>query len=306
MSAFENADGEISGTILLQADKQPAGQVAVSLKSRALGIFRSVLTDLEGRFRVQHLPFGTYDIVVDEQGYESEETSTNLDGPSSKLVMYLKAKPGSILENKYMVSVRELKIPRKARHELEKGLQRAAKNDPAGSFAHLVKATQAFPGYFEAYYDIGVVEMTLGQQDEAEKAFQTSIELSGGRYARAYFGYGYLLCQEGKPHEAEKIVHRGLEMEDAAPDGYVILSEALRGLNRLDEAEKSAREALLRDPKFAGAYLALSDVAASKHDYREVITDLDIYLEMQPSGPGSKQARQVREAAVKLLAHSHP
>ena len=292
--------------MLIEASKRPASQVAVSLKSRVAGIFRSVLTDLEGRFRVQNLPRGTYEIAVDEEGYEAAQTSAQLDGPSSKLVLYLRSKSGAIRQSGYTVSVRELKIPGKARDEFKKGLERLGKNDPVGSLNHFTKATQAFPGYFEAYYNIGVADAALGRLDEAMRAFQTSIELSDGRYALAQFGYGYLLCQEGKPDEAEKVVRRGLELEDAAPQGYVILSEALVQLNRRDEAEKSAQEALLRNPRFAGTYLALADVAASKDDYRAEIADLDIYLTLQPSGLGSEQARKRREVALRMLAlHPH-
>jgi len=305
VSNFENGEGEISGTVLLEASKRPASQVAVSLRSRVAGIFRSVLTDLEGRFKVQNLPRGTYDIAIDEQGYEAAQTSAKLDGPSSKLVLYLKSKSGAIPQSSYTVSVRELKIPGKARNEYQKGLERLGKNDPVGSLSHFTKATQEFPGYFEAYYNIGVADVTLGRMDEAMRAFQTSIDLSGGRYALAQFGYGYLLCQEGKASEAEKIIRKGLEVEDVAPQGYVILSEALVQLNRRDEAEKSAQEALLRNPRFAGTYLALADVAASKDDYRAEIADLDIYLRLQPRGPGTEQARQRREVALKMLA-LHP
>lgn len=305
VSKFENGDGEISGTVLLDANKRPASQVAVSLKSRVAGIFRSVLTDLEGRFKVQNLPRGTYEIAVDEEGYEATQTSAQLDGPSSKLVLYLKSKSGAIRQSAYTVSVRELKIPGKARDEFQKGLELLGKNDPAGSLRHFTKATQAFPGYFEAYYNIGVADAALGRFNEAMRAFQTSIDLSDGRYALAQFGYGYVLCQEGKAAEAEKIVRKGLEVEDVAPEGYVILSEALVQLNRPDEAEKSAREALLRNPGFAGTYLALADVAASKDDYRAEVADLDIYLRLQPNGPASEQARQHREVALRMLT-SHP
>jgi tetratricopeptide (TPR) repeat protein len=306
VSSFEAAGGEISGTVLLELDRRPASQVAVRLKSRVAGVFRSVLTDFEGHFRVQNLPRGTYDIAVDEDGYEAAQTSAQLDGPSAKLVVYLKGRSGPIRQSSYTVSVRELKIPGKARQEFQKGLERLAKNDPAGSLNHFRKATEAFSGYFEAHYHIGLAEMTLGHIDEAMKHFQTAIDLSGGRYALAEFGYGYLLCQQGRPGEAEKMIRRGLEVEDAAPEGYVILGEALKQLNRLDEAQKSAHEALLRNPNFAGAYLVLSDVAESKGDYRAEIEDLDIYLRLQPHGPGSELALKVRVKAQRMLASSHP
>jgi tetratricopeptide (TPR) repeat protein len=204
VSSFENAGGGISGTALLEADKRPATQVAVSLKSRATGIFRSVLTDLEGHFKVQNLPRGTYDIAVEEEGYEAAQTSAQLDGPSAKLVVYLKSRAEGIRSSRYSVSVRELKIPGKAQDEFQKGVER--------------------------------------------------------------------------------------------------VGEALTQLNRLDEAEKSAREALLRNPNFAGAYLALADVQERRGGYRAEIQDLDTYLKLQPNGPRNEQARHVREAAARKLA----
>src|SRR4030081_267721 len=86
---FDRTDGKISGTVLLKANNRPASQVAVKLKSHAAGIFRSILTDLEGHFEVRSLPPSTYEIVVDEPGYEPAQISTHLDGSSSELVVYL-------------------------------------------------------------------------------------------------------------------------------------------------------------------------------------------------------------------------
>src|SRR5258708_5571513 len=88
---MENTSGKISGTVLLKANHRPASQVAVKLKSHAAGIFRSILTDLEGHFEVRSLPPSTYEIVVDEPGYEPAQISTQLDGPSSELAVYLKS-----------------------------------------------------------------------------------------------------------------------------------------------------------------------------------------------------------------------
>jgi tetratricopeptide (TPR) repeat protein len=306
MSKFEDSAGEISGTVLLDADRRPATHVEVSLKSRTAGTLRTVFTDLDGHFEVRDLPRGTYDIVVNEEGYEAAETSTNLNGPSTNLVVYLKSKPGSVSRGNFSVSVRELKIPDKARTEFEKGLKSAAKNDPAGGIDHFQKAVQMFPKYFEAYYSMGTTDMSLGRYDDALKAFQTSIDLSGGRYALADFGYGYLLCLKGKAGEAERIIRRGLEFDDVSAEGFVILSEALTQLNRLDEAEKNAHEALLRNRNYPGVYLALADVAEKKGDNRAEVQALDGYLKVEPNGPASGLARQLREGAARRLANSAP
>lgn len=307
VSSLENPEGEISGTVLLEADKRPASQVAVSLKSRVAGIFRSVLTDIEGHFRIPHLPHGTYELAVEEDGYESARTSTQLDGPSSKLVVYLRsANISQRQRSAYTVSVRELKIPGKAQNEYHKGLERLGKNDPAESISHFEKALRAFPGYYEAYYHMGIAEMRLGHREQAEKHYQEAIDVSGGHYAWADFGLGYLLGQDGKLEEAEKVVRRGLEIDDGSPEGHVILADTLMQLNRADEAEKSAREALLRNPNFPDAYLVLSNVDGYKRDYRAQLQDFDTYLKLSPNGMGSERVRQGREAVLKLLAQSQP
>ncbi len=306
-SHLARTDGKISGTVLLKGGNRPASQVAVRLKSHAAGIFRSILTDLEGHFEVKSLPPSTYEIVVDEPGYEQAQASTQLDGSSSELVLYLKSssvpQPPRV---SYAVSVRELKIPNKARREYEKGLGSLAKKDLAGSLIHFTKASEAFPDYYEAYYHVGVVETRLGHKNEARRAFQRAIDLSGGRYAWAEFGFGYLLYLEEKPEEAVTIIRRGLEADESSPVGYLVLGMALLQLNRLDEAERSAHEALLRKPNFAQAYLVLADVYARRHEYRAQMQDLDVYLKLEPNGAESEQVRQARGVVLTILASPIP
>jgi tetratricopeptide (TPR) repeat protein len=293
--------------VMLKTSNRPAGQVAVRLKSHVAGIFRSVLTDLEGHFEVRSLPPSTYEIVVDEPGYEPTQTSARLDGSSSKLVLYLNSSNTAPKEqNSYTVSARELRIPGKARHEYEKGLGSLAKKDFPESVSHFTKAAQAFPEYYEAYYHAGVAETTLGHLDEAMQAFQKAIDLSGGKYPWAEFGIGYLFYLEGKTEEAITVLRRGLEKDQSSADGYFILGLSLLRLNRLDEAERSAREALLRNANFADAYLVLADVYGRRREYREQLQGLDAYLKLEPNGAESEHARQAREVILKILAKIAP
>jgi tetratricopeptide (TPR) repeat protein len=296
-------DGTISGTVLLRTSNRPASQVAVKLKSHLAGIFRSVLTDFEGHFEVRSLPPSTYEIVVDEPGYEPAQTNARLDGASSKLVLYLDSPATAHTErSSYTVSVRELKIPGKARNEYAKGLGSLAKQDLAGSAEHFLKAAQAFPDYYEAFYHIGVVKTRQGLLGEALPAFQKAIDLSGGKYAWAEFGMGYVQYLEGKSEEAITTFRRGLEVDENSPDGYLFLGMTLLRLNRLDEAEKSVREALLRNPNLALAYLVLSDAYGRQQEYLEQLQGLEAYLKLEPNGVNSQSARQAREAVKVILA----
>jgi tetratricopeptide (TPR) repeat protein len=300
------AEGRICGTVLTKADHRPAGQVAVRLKSHVAGIFRSLLTDVEGHFEVPGLPAGTYEIDVEEPGYEFARSNAQLNGPSAELVIYLKtSNAGDTRRNGDTVSVRELRIPGKARDEYQKGLERVAKSDPAGGLSHFKKAVQAFPGYYEARYHIGAAELKLDHWDEAMLEFQTAIDMSGGRYALAEFGLGYLLYLQGKPGQAEGVIRRGLELDESSATGYAILGMALLRLDRPDDAERSAREALLRDSRFGLAHLVLADVHARRGESRMQVRELDIYLELDPAGAASGRVRQAREVALRNLAQSY-
>jgi len=299
--------GTISGTVLSQGDNRTLSQVAVRLKSHSAGVFHSILTDYDGHFEVAGLPPGSYEINVEESGYDTVRTKAQLEGPSLKLVLYLTpAKWSPARQNEYTVSVRDLKIPDKAREEYQKGMERLAKDDSTGSVNHFTKAIKAFPEYYEALSQLGMAEIHLGGREEARKAFQAAIDLSKGRHAAAQFGLGYLLYLEGKADEAEAILRRGLELDGNAPDGHVILGLALLRLDRLDEAERSAREALLRKPGFAEAYLVLADVYARRRNYHEQLQDLETYLRLEPSGPASARAHQARDVALKMLGELQP
>jgi tetratricopeptide (TPR) repeat protein len=305
VSNLERQVGDISGTVLSEVDNQPATQVAVCLKSHAGGIFRSVLTDFAGHFEVRSLPPGKYEINIEEAGFEPTQASAQLEGSPVKLVLKLKpsraSQPG---QGRFAVSVRELKISDKARDEYKKGLESLGKKDWPGSLNHFTKATKASPEYYEAYYHLGLTETNLGHLNEAMQAFQKAADSSGGQYAWADFGVGYVLYLEGKAREAETVLRRGLEVDNNSPDGHVILGMTLLRLDNPEEAEKCAREALLRNPNFAQAYLLLADSFARRHNYREQLQGLETYLKLEPDGAASERSRQVRDVVLKILANS--
>ena len=296
----------ISGTVYLPGGL-PASQVAVSLKSHDAGVFRSLLTDYDGNFLVTGVSAGTYEVSVEEQGYQSYRSTAEFDGSSLQLELHLSAIAAPpVPANAYTISIRELHIPGKAQNEYRKGLERLEKKDQRGSLGHFIKAVQLFPGYFEALYHQGIVQTNLGQLEKAMQVFQKAVVVSGGHYAKAVFGVGYLHYLQGNPAQAETTIRRGLEIDPNSPDGYVILGMTLLRLNRPEEAEKSAREALLRDPNTANAYLVLADSCARRQNYREQIQDLDTYLRLDPHGAASQRATEVREVAQRILSRIPP
>jgi Tfp pilus assembly protein PilF len=302
IAGFDSQPVEIFGTVFLEGANRPIAGIIVNIRSLPGGPFASVLTDWNGRFQVRGLDPGMYEIVVEESGYEPTRESLRLYGPSPPLELHLRASnPSPVRRTAYTVSVRELRIPGKARNAFEKGLERLAKNDADGSRTQFMRATTAFPDYYEAYYHIGVADLRLGREEEAAQAFQKAIDLSGGHYAWAQFALGLLLCRRGEYAEAETVIRKGLDVDGSTATGHLFLSVALFRLNRLEEAEKSAQEALLRKPGFAWAYLVLADVHGRRGEYARQLQNLDAYLKLEHDGPASKQVREVREVVRRIV-----
>ena len=128
-------------------------------------------------------------------------------------------------------------------------------------------------------------------------------DLSEGRYTGAEFGYGLALLGEGEAEEAERVVCHGLKADPDSVDGHVVLGFVLLKLDRPDEAEKHAREAIgssaTNSPK---GYLVLSDVDAAARNYDGEAGDLDTYLKLRPNDPNNKMLQQVRDLTKRPAA----
>jgi Tfp pilus assembly protein PilF len=294
----------ISGSVLVEGTDRPAGSVRVDIRSLTGSPLATTYTDSGGRFEATSPDSGAYIVTVDEQGYEPVEQRVDRGvGTLANIVVVLKKVRTFLpVHSGYTVSVKELNIPGKARKEFEKGAERLQKQDYEGGLAHFKEATNAYPDYYEAFYQAGLANMELRRWTDAEQDFQRAINLTGGGHAEAEFALGAVLCQRQAYVDAERAVRRGLDTDSNSWKGYIFMGEALFGQNRLDETEKNAREAILRKPDASSAYILLANVHIRRHQYVMALSDLDTYLKLKPTGPTSDQARDVRNAAQRVVA----
>ena len=204
----------------------------------------------------------------------------------------------------HTVSVRELGLSSKAHNAFRMGVERLAKKDPAGSLVHFQRAVAELPSYYEAYHQMGLAYMRLGQAAQAEQAFQKAIDLSQGRYAEALFGLASLLSNHQRFSEAEPLARRGLELDGSSWYGQFELARALMGLNRVETAQKIAEEARKRNPDYPLLHLLLANIHIRKRDYPGLLGDLDTFLKLEQNGPTSDQVRQTREKVQRALANA--
>jgi tetratricopeptide (TPR) repeat protein len=173
---------------------------------------------------------------------------------------------------------------------------------------HFQRAVAEFASYYEAYFEIGAADLKLGRITEAETAFRRSIELSGSRYEYPMFALGAILDNQGRYADAEEVIRRGLDLNPDAWNGHYFLGMALFGLNRLDEAEESVREALRQKPDTVESLRLIVNIHIRKRNYSALLEDLDEYLKLDPDSSFGEIAREDRDAVQSLLAHApaHP
>ena len=308
---FDRASGTvISGVVFADTGNQPLARVRVDVRSLTGAQVATAYTDSEGRFETRgpKEKAGSYIVSVAEPGYQRIEERVDETTGGSSVVLTLRKAPASAeghaapSPENYTVSVRDLQVPGKARKAFEKALERLQKQDLPGSIAHFKEATDAFPNYYEAFYQLGLVNLELRRRDDAERALQKAIDLSGGHNPEPQYALGALLCDQGSFRDAEKVIRRGMETDMTSWKGHLFLGQALFGQDRLDEAEKNVRKALSLKPDLASAYVLMANIHIRERSYSDAIKELDTYLRFRPDGPASQQAREVRNAAERVLS----
>lgn len=199
------------------------------------------------------------------------------------------------------ISLRELRIPPKAVRAFEQGMDRLAKQDAAGSLPCFQRAISEYAGYYEAYDRMGAADLKLFRVDDAEQAFRKSIDVSGGQFAHPLIALGAILDDQEKFAEAMTVIRNGLNLDPNSWTGHYYLGLALFGLNRLKEAEDSARDVLLRNANFAKAHILLADIHSREKDFDSLLNDLNEYLKLAPDGPDSGWARGLRDSVQRVI-----
>jgi len=297
----------IRGSVRNSDDGRAVEMVKVDLKRMTGEVVGTTFTRSNGEFEFAGLPNGLYIIVVEEKDFEPIRERVEILNSSVPGMFVFLRRPlvPSVSEPGSTVSAHELSLPRKAREAMQKGMQRLyEKQDAKGSLAQFQRAVAEVPSYYEAYLQMGIAYLRLGQTADAEQALHKSIKLSEGRYADAHFALAQMLSDNERFAEAEPPVRRGLELDPNAWQGHYELARALLGLNRLDAAEKSAMQARTRKPDFPLLHLVLANIHIRKGDYPALLEDLDSFLKLDPNGPMSEKARQMREQIQRALAHA--
>jgi tetratricopeptide (TPR) repeat protein len=297
----------IRGSVRLFSDGTPVANVLVLLAVFPERTIATTVTSTSGRFEFGNVQEGEYEIIIDDVNFSSVQQAVSvhadhLDGLEIFLRSKMPALPGP---GGSVVSVHELSRPRKAREAMREGLELLYRRaDYRGSLRRFEQAIQDDPTFYEAYTQVGVVQMYLRNSTASEAAFLKAIELSRGQYSDAYFLLAGLYSDTGRYADAQPLARHATALDPSRWQAHCEMARALLGLRRLPEAEASAATAVRLHPENPPLRLLLADIHMALRRYESVLVDLSNYLRLAPNGPKAEQAREAAAQIARAVAET--
>ncbi len=196
-----------------------------------------------------------------------------------------------------VISLTSLQAPKDAQKAYEKGLEANRDRKWQKAQKELEKAVAVYPKYAAAWYELGYALQYQKQIEEARKAYARSLE-ADPKYIKPYLQLAYLDAGEKKWQEVADTTDRMVRLNPIDfPQAYFLNSVANLNLHKPAAAEKSALEALRRDPghRYPQAEQILGLALASQGDFAGAIPHIEAYLELAPNANNADLARRQLE-----------
>jgi Flp pilus assembly protein TadD len=198
------------------------------------------------------------------------------------------------------ISVTSLLVPSGARKEFEKGDKDARDNKLAPAKEHLEKAVALYDNYAAAWNQLGGIYAATHDMDKARQAFTKAIA-TDPKYIPPYVNLANLQLQAQEYENVVETAGKALDLDPGIELANYFQAFADFRLNRLDAAEKIAREAEKRPrPIFSQWHALLAQIFLQKQDYPSAAAQMRAYLKESPKGPlapGMKKSLDQIEAS---------
>lgn len=189
--------------------------------------------------------------------------------------------------------------PKNARKAFDKGVEAEQSANPDEAQKELEKSVTIYPKFAAAWLELGKIYEQRDHIDQARNAYHQSIA-ADSHYLPPYERLCAIENGAGNWQEAADMSDRLLRLDPSEyPQAYDYNATANVHLNRLDLAEKSAREAVKLDTAHhdAWANYTLGYILAQKQNFAEAAQYYRAYLAIEPTG---KLADSIRKDLAEL------
>jgi len=191
------------------------------------------------------------------------------------------------------VSQLDLKAPRNARKEYEKGFLQLMRRDLQGAIDHLARATSIYPSFVTAHNALGIAYLNLGQIQQARDEFARAVELDG-HLPGAYLNLG---CAQLELQQYAEAVESLKKASSIAPlDLQLLTALTYAEFKNRDYPAVIATARHVHAHKHQNAavvHLFAAGAREAQHDLNEALGEMETLLSEDPRSPLSGQFRQI-------------
>jgi len=202
------------------------------------------------------------------------------------------------------VSVVSLAAPKEARKAYEKGVEALKKNKPEDARKDFEKAVNVYPDYAAAWCELGRLELAAGDAETARGSFNQAVK-ADPKFVTPYLEISTIELRAQRWHALADVTDRILKLNAFDyPQSFYYNAVANYYLKRMDQAEKSAREAERLDTRhqIASNWHLLGVILAQRQDYAGAAEQFRNYLKLAPEASDAENVRtklaQVEKAAA--------
>jgi Tfp pilus assembly protein PilF len=202
-----------------------------------------------------------------------------------------------------LVSITSLKAPEGAQKEFSKARDDFSDKKYDSAEKHVVKATDQYPDYAEAWELRGRAERMLKQEKEAEKSFLAAIK-ADEKFIPPYMQLAGMNAAWGQWNNVLAMTDKVISIDPVNhPDAYFLNAFGLYNQKYMTEAEQKARKAVELDKQhqFPRAALLLGDILSAKGDDKGAADQYKNYLQLEPT---SQQAGRLKDFIAKVDAQA--
>jgi Tfp pilus assembly protein PilF len=292
-------NGVIHGQILIPS-AHAAERIQVTVQRSDGPIVARVFSDTQGNYDARGLPPGSYEVIVNVEGYEEVRQSVaigtgfygtaivNIPLNEKEKTIVIKPDGGAADD---VIDINELtrKYPKKAVQDYEKGRDELRKGNDAKATELLASVVKLAPDFYAAHNTLGTLYQKAGKYQESESEYRRARELNP-KSPEPLVNLGSLLIDEAtaRAKDDKEVIGKLLDdaldtLEEAikikrSAKAYYFLGTAYYRSDFYPEAETNFKQALGLDAHLPAAHLMLANLYMKQRQWRLALEHLDTYL----------------------------
>jgi tetratricopeptide (TPR) repeat protein len=308
-SAGFSSSGNVHVHVVFANDRRAGANLLVRLMQGSSSTPEATTyTNDTGQADFRNVPLGMYHVSISGDGIEATDSELfEVDARKATQSEYVTVRQTQGADAKTensksgTVSASALKVPAKARQELDKASEAISRQEWSKAAELLNKAIAIYPEYAAAYNNLGVVYAGMSDLVHEQQALEKAVSLDE-RFAAARQNLVKVYLRQKAYPQAETLLGKGLSIDPNNGQYLMLMADVQYVQGHYDAAIATAQKvhALPNDHPATAHYIAAKAYERENRP-KEALAEFQTFLKEEPTGP---RADHVRDDMAKMQVAS--